>query len=151
MMEIQTLWIVSHRVVVCTLSSSQFWRCMKMCWSVQLLAAPVRAMLTATVTHTAGIHTSHYGVDLHLCLTLYSCKCEHCAPDVCSPFVYLQAPTIHTRMQDSGCVSGHQCDAELRSQQHAPLLIFIFIYAPPPLQSFRMPHRCCREAVKEPR
>lgn len=65
-------WRFSLTVVscVCVLSPSQFWPCMRMCWSVQLLVALARAMLTATVTHTAGIHTSQYRtcVDLYLCL-----------------------------------------------------------------------------------
>lgn len=31
-------------------------------------------------------------------------------------------------MQDSECVSVHQCDADLHGQQHALLLIFIFFH-----------------------
>lgn len=101
------------------LSSSQFWPCMRMCWSVQLLVALVRAMLTATVTHTAGIHTSQCSicVDMCLCLTV-------CVSAECTRFPLCIGKLIYSCMQDGKCVSRHQCDADLHGQQQALLLIF---------------------------
>lgn len=113
--ELDFLWLL--------LFSLQFWPCMRMCWSVQLLAAPVRATLTATVTHTAGTHTRI--TVLHLCV----CFCSWCSVmhKICYFPFCIRNPT-YSCVQGRHCVSPHQGDEDLHGQQHAPCLIFILFF-----------------------
>lgn len=95
-----------------------------MCWSVQPLAAPVRAMWTATVTHTAGNAT--YITVLYFCKSIFVFKCVYFCRWKCHPQgVYLIAYLFMYAGQDE-CASPWQCGADLHGQQHALLLIFVF-------------------------
>lgn len=116
---------------------------MRMCWSVQLPAALVRAMWTATATHTAGIH---------MCTTVLS-LCRRCA--VCVYFCRWVSCTGHVSLLR--CVQTAQILMYARwpvmqtwSATCSPFDIHVPSY-PLSLQPFWMPHCCCREAVQGPR
>lgn len=93
---------------------------MKTCWSVQLLAAPDRATLTATATLTAGMHFTPLN---------YNTMMELVQTTVLGPFfvcVHISASkTSYSCMQNSKCVSPHQYCVDLHGQQYV-LVIFMF-------------------------